>query len=160
MGLNWRQFELGLLRPTLKGEPEVAIKLVGESLFHESDHLRALGQYPRDPDAVFGPGLGIASVEEPTWDWMVEEACKARWIRHPFADALVVHKVEYHQLAYDLRLNILACRFRYKLDRRALPKLEDGIEARATTWWSIYNGGQVDRRPKYIQDARMIPWTK
>lgn len=165
MGLNWRQFELGVLRPTLAEvasvmpAPEVAVKLVGETIWHESDRLRALGQYPRfhpDIPAIahpdpFGPGLGIASIEEPTWDWM---ASTDAWMRLKGWTGW-----RYEQLAYDLRLNVIACRLRYFLDQRALPRLEDGMDARATYWWKVYNGGQVDRRPDYIRNAQTIPWS-
>lgn len=167
MSLNWRQFELGILRPTLAEvasvmpAPEVAVKLVGETIWHESDRLRALGQYPRfhpDIPAIahpdpFGPGLGIASIEEPTWNWMKERAEGWGW---PLS---IVEGSDYSELAYDLRLNVIACRLRYFLDQRALPRLEDGIDARATYWWTVYNGGQVDRRPDYTRNAQAIPWS-
>ena len=153
MSLNFRQFELGVLRPALRESivpnPEVAVRLVGETLWHESDRLRALGQYPAGgiiDDIPFGPGLGIASIERPTWDWM--KGLGGISTRH------------YEELAYDLRLNVIACRYRYFLDPLPLPKLEDGIDARATYWWKVYNRGQVDRRPDYIANAKAIPWVQ
>lgn len=164
MSLNFRQFELGVLRPALRESivpnPEVAVRLVGETIFHESDRLRALGQYPRGEripaispgvmvvptEEVFGPGLGIASIERPTWDWM--KGLGGISTRH------------YEELVYDLRLNVIACRYRYFFDPLPLPKLEDGIEARATYWWKVYNRGQVDRRLDYIANAKAIPWVQ
>jgi len=146
--------ELASIMPT----PEVAVILVGETLWHEGDRLRALGQYPRRelgdtsvaPGSlpVFGPGLGIASIEEPTWDWMAGTSKGKQLL---FAE-------DYSNLASDLRLNVVACRLRYFLSTMALPKLEDGIEARATYWWKVYNCGQVDRRPDYLKNATAIPW--
>jgi len=158
MSLNWRQFELGVLRPTLAGEPEVAIKLVGETIWHESDRLQALGQYvaidPNNPMlSPFGPGLGIASIEEPTWDWMVKES--ERWVNTKF----YLGYRDYEDLAWDLRLNVLACRIRYKLDRRPLPA--DTLEARADYWFRVYNASGVEsRKAKYIADAKLIPWVR
>jgi len=173
MSLNWRQFELGVLRPTLTElaavmpAPEVAVRLVGETLWHESDRLRALGQYPRRnlDDAsvapgslpVFGPGLGIASIERPTWDWMAETH-----------DHILGYRA-YAALAYDLRLNVVACRLRYFLDPMALPLRgigddgkpidpDDDIKARATYWWKVYNRGQIDRRPDYFANVIGMPW--
>jgi len=131
MSLNWRQFELGVLRSTLTDlddvmpAPEVAIKLVGETLWHESDRLRALGQYPRrDLDdasvapgslPVFGPGLGIASIERPTWDWMKTK------------DYGMLELLSYEDLAWDLRLNVIACRLRYFLDPMARASMPSSI---------------------------------
>ncbi len=158
MSLNWKQFELGVLRPTLREasmpSPEVAVRLVGETLWHESNRLRALGQYPAGTAGIterdlFGPGLGIASIERPTWDWMQQND-----------NQVLIPDRYYQELAWDLRLNVLACRLRYFLDPLPLPKLEDGIEARATYWWKIYNRGQVDRRPEYIANAKAILWVQ
>ena len=162
MSLNWKQFEFGVLRPTLAEvasimpAPEVAVRLVGETIWHESDRLQALGQYPRGGVTLaepFGPGLGIASIEEPTWDWMKERAEGWGW---PLS---IVEGSDYSELGYDLRLNVVACRLRYFLDKRALPRLEDGMDARATYWLMVYNGSKVlQRREKYITDAKAIPW--
>ena len=153
MGLNWKQFELGVLRPTLRDmlipQSEVAVRLVGETLWHESDQLRALGQYPRTgitASEPFGPGLGIASIERPTWDWM--KGLGGISTRY------------YEELVYDLCLNVIACRYRYFFDPLPLPKLADGIDARATYWLMVYNRGQVDRRPDYIANAKTIPWVQ
>lgn len=158
MGLNWTQFHAGVLVPALKAlEPqipysEVADRLVAETIWHESDRLRALGQYPIggvSETTPFGPGLGVCSMEQPTWNWLVNTpGCPNEML---FDD--------YESLAWDLRLNVIACRYRYFIDQRALPKLEDGVEARATYWWKVYNGGQVDRRPDYIRNAKEILWT-
>ena len=168
MSLNWRQFELGVLRPTLAAELEVAIKLVGETIWHESDRLRALGQYANSADdmgahavEVFGPGLGIASIEEDTWDWMHE---KAEDYGHHI-DFWRIGAALYQDLTWDLRLNVLACRFRYKLDKRPLPKLKDGIKARAAYWNLVYqavdNQLDIDKdEQQYIADALDIPWGK
>lgn len=160
MSLNFRQFELGILRPTLAKlagvmpAPEVAVRLVGETLWHESNHLTMLGQDPIDDDPDgFGPGLGIASIEKQTWDWM--------WLKplpEPLSSYLGWH--QYSDLVDDLRLNVVACRLRYWLDPLPLPKLEDGVEARATYWWKVFNRGQVDRRPDYIRNAKAIPWVQ
>ena len=163
MGINWRQFELGILRPALEGEPEVAIKLVGETIFHESDRLRALGQYPNPADdmgqravEVFGPGLGIASIEEATWDWMVGKADSGRW-NHTIFEELSSRM--YQELAWDLKLNVLACRFRYKVDKRPLP--ENNMVSRSIYWMAVYNGSGVeDRRLGYVRNAVDIEWVK
>ena len=175
MSLNWRQFELGVLRPTLEGEPEVAIKLVGETIWHESDRLQALGQYPRFPAGIvaddnvpFGAGLGIASIEEPTWDWM-DGQYKAPWHiyeKYKAVDGGVVHEyerridgIEYKHLVDRLALNVLACRFRYKLDKRPLPK--DMLIDRAEYWLSVYNGSGVrERLAQYMGNALDIPWVQ
>lgn len=159
MGLNWRQFELGVLRPTLEGEPEVAIKLVGETIWHESDRLQALGQYANPVDdmgqravEVFGPGLGIASIELATWDWMLSIPRQDKFGR-------AIAGRNYVELTWDLRLNVLACRFRYKLNKLPLP--EDSVLQRSFYWLEIYNGSSVNaRRIKYLQDALDIPWVK
>lgn len=157
MSLNWRQFELGVLRPTLEGEPEVAIKLVGETIWHESDRLQALGQYVPDfSKPVFGPGLGIASIEKSTWDWMHKLAGKPPWHGMIYQD---VYYSDYADLTYDLRLNVLACRFRYKLDKRPLPK--DMLIDRAEYWLSVYNGSGVrERLAQYMGNALDIPWVR
>lgn len=154
MGLNWRQFELGVLRPALQGEPAIALKLVGETIWHESDRLRALGQYTTDI-TTFGPGLGIASIEKRTWNWMQREADGKRWMS--YIPAIGILNASYTDLVHDLRLNVWACRFRYKLDPSALPN--DTIEDRANYWRWIYNGGTVDRSERYIGNAEVIPWS-
>ena len=169
MSINWRQFELGILRPTLPAEVEVAVKLVGETIWHESDQLRALGQYPRLDGVdgqtkfygIFGPGLGISSIEESTWNWMHEKA-------EDYGDHIDFWRIgaaQYQDLTWDLRLNVLACRFRYKLDKRPLPKLKDGVKARAAYWNLVYQA--IDDQPgidkdeqQYIADALDIPWVK
>jgi hypothetical protein len=167
MGLNWKQFELGVLRPTLTGEPEVAVKLVGETLWHESDRLQALGQYPRieprdlsdpvpKPQAVFGPGLGIASIEKATWEWMRKNAKYDKW-----ADTIYqpLRYCDYNTLAFDLDINVRACRFRYKLDSRPLP--QNDLPSRALYWFKVYNAsGVTERLTKFMQDARAIPWVE
>lgn len=151
MGLNFRQFELGVLRPALAGEPEVAVRLVGETIWHESDRLQALGQYPRDPVDVFGPGLGICSMERSTWNWLKD--------KDRIRGTLALR--QYEELAWDLRLNVIACRLRYLVNPLSLPKLEDGVEARSVYWFRIYNAsGVIERRIKYIDDARAIPWVR
>lgn len=164
MSINWKQFEQAVLRPWCppfrtnepsvapKNHREVEIRLVGETIWHESNRLRALGQYPWDPkNDTFGPGLGIASIERPTWDWMKTTP----------EGSLYLREYAYEQLAWDLRLNVIACRIRYRIDARNLPKLEDGIEARAGYWFMVYNGsGVVTRRDDYIRNAEAIPWPK
>lgn len=155
MGLNWRQFELGVLRDVGSNWTEVTVRLIGETLWHESDRLHALGQYPHPADdmgqdsvQVFGPGLGIASIERETWNWM----------RGTPEGSQVLMGCWYESLTWDLRLNVVACRLRYKLDPSPLPLLAGGIEARADYWWKVYNRGKVDRRPDYIRNARAILW--
>ena len=157
MSLNFIQFHAGVVKPSLLQLgpviPYTAIAdlLVSETIWHESDRLQALGQYPQGgvkEHGPFGPGLGVASIERNTWDWMAE--------RH---DHLLGQGWgTYESLAWDLRLNVVACRLRYFLDPLPLPKLEDGVEARATYWWKVYNGSPVDRRPDYIRNAKAIPW--
>lgn len=151
MSLNWRQFELGVLRPAQENEAEVAIKLVGETIWHESDRLRALGQYVKNGDSfVFGPGRGICSMERNTWRWL-----QAR------PDGQWADNREYEELAWDLRLNVIACRMRYKAYPAPLPLLEDGIQARALYWLKAYNGTNVtERLSNYITNAKAIPWVK
>lgn len=158
MGLNFKQFYSGVVTPTLRAIDdaipfsESAELLVTETIWHESDRLQALGQYPRGgitSTQPFGPGLGVASIEKPTWLWM----CGT-----PIGQFVGLDAYGYPELAWDLRLNVVACRLRYFIDQRPLPTLEHGIEARATFWWQVYNGGQVDRRPDYIRNAKAIPW--
>ncbi|MGH9876364.1 MAG: hypothetical protein ACRD5H_01895 [Nitrososphaerales archaeon] len=147
MSLNWRQFEHGVLRPALPTATEQAIKLVGETIWHESDRLRALGQYPQESRGlIFGPGLGIASIEESTWDWMQQTT-----------QAVNIQGRSYEELAWDLRLNVQACRLRYRLDPQRLP-IEDTIKARADYWQLIYYAGIEDKRKLYIDNARLIRW--
>ena len=152
MSLNWKQFHAGIVVPTLLEWPEVPHslvedRLVSETLWHESDQLTCLGQVPNDDDPdYFGPGLGICSMERDTWDDLVgRRGCPFR-------------KRQYSELIYDLRLNVIACRYRYFIDLAPLPRLDDGIKARATYWWKVYNRGQVDRRADYIRNAKAIPW--
>ena len=157
MSINFTQFHAGVVKPSLlllgPVIPYTAIAdlLVTETIWHESDRLRALGQYPRGgvtEHGPFGPGLGIASIEQPTWDWLKE--------KDRVRNMLGLHR--YEELAWDLQLNVTACRLRYLVNPMPLPKLEDGVEARATYWWRTYNGGQVDRRHDYIFNAKAIPW--
>jgi len=155
MGINFIQFHAGVVKPSLVQLGPVipytiiADLLVSETIFHESDRLQALGQYPiggATEHGPFGPGLGVASIERTTWNWMKGK------------DRGVLELLSYEDLAWDLRLNVMACRLRYFLDSIPLPKLEDGVEARATYWWKVYNRGQVDRRPDYLRNAKAIPW--
>jgi len=162
MSLDWQQFELGVLRPTearLSDTceldcPEVSILLVGETIWHESDRLRALGQYPRDLLDVFGPGLGISSFERSTWNWLYP-------LYRSFA-AQLGHgdrSVQYEELAWNLALNVIACRLRYYVSRHKLPDLADGVVARAEYWFKVYNASGVEsRKAKYVRDAVAIPW--
>lgn len=150
MSLNWRQFELGVLLPVLDDMDatgsEVAIKLVGETIWHESDRLRALGQYSTGKN-VFGPGLGIANIERPTWEWMLKSRIGGSYLLN----------AEYEELAWDLRLNVIACRVRYLLDSKPLPK--NNLEARAMYWFKVYNASGVEERlEKFKKDAATIPW--
>lgn len=174
MGLNWRQFELGVLRPALAklepsiASPEVAVRLVGETIWHESDRLQALGQYPRDAardrGASFGPGLGICSMERPTWDWLVKDYILRRSdleivFRQATGLFVVYEGAAYEHFAWNLALNVAACRLRYFVDRRPLPGISDWI-SRSELWFQIYNGSGVDeRRLKYVEDAQVIPWS-
>jgi hypothetical protein len=163
MGLNWKQFEFGVLRPTAaKLHPivrfdEVPIRLVGETIWHESDRLQALGQYPRGgvtAERPFGPGLGLASIEQPTWDWLYG-------IHRLLGRELGMgdRDFRYDELAWNLALNVVGCRLRYFVDRRALPTTESGIEGRARYWFLVYNASGVDsRRVKYIADAKQLTW--
>lgn len=163
MGLSWKQFEYGVLRPTLAKmspiipSPEVAVRLVGETIYHESDRLQALGQYPRGgitAEEPFGPGLGPASIEEPTWDWL-------HGIYRLLGRELGMgdREFRYDELAWNLSLNVAGCRLRYFVDRRALPTPDSGIEGRARYWFLVYNASGVDsRRVKYISDAKRITW--
>jgi len=162
MSLNWKQFELGVLRPTMARLQyhcgidcsENVVMLVGETIWHESDALGALGQYSREAGRVFGPGLGIASFERPTWDWL-----------YPLYRSLAVQlghgdrQVHYDELAWNLALNVIACRLRYYVDRRKLPDPAGGIAARADYWFDVYNASGVPgRKAKYVRDAVAIPW--
>lgn len=161
--MNWKQFEHGVLRPTLTKmspiipSPEVAVRLVGETIYHESDRMQALGQYPRGgvtAEEPFGPGLGPASIEEPTWDWL-------HGIYRLLGRELGMgdREFRYNELAWNLALNVAGCRLRYFVDRRALPTPDSGIEGRARYWFLVYNASGVDsRRVKYIADAKRITW--
>ena len=170
LGLNWKQFEHGVLRPTLGKlasvveSGEVAVLLVGETLWHESDQLRALGQYPRGK-GVFGPGLGLGSMEWKTWEWMVEHplARKPRVLEAlGKATGVQVEKLEdygWSHFAWNLALAVAGTRLRYWVDARPLPGVEGGLDARAEAWFTIYNGsGRVERKGKFVKDARVIPW--
>jgi len=144
-------------------EPEVAVKLVGETIWHESDRLQALGQYPREgvtEAKPFGPGLGPASMEEPTWQWLLADFVKKKPdIALAFSAYCTIPVPPYQEFAWNLALNVLGCRLRYYADRRVLPKLVGGVEARAAYWAIIYNGsGVAERRIKYERDAYAIPW--
>jgi hypothetical protein len=70
-------------------------------------------------------------------------------------------EVAYGELAWNLALNVIACRLRYFVDWRKLPSLEEGIPSRAQYWFTVYNAsGVLERKAKYIQDAGAIPWVK
>lgn len=163
MSINWKQFELGVLRPTaLKLHPfvrfdELPIRLVGETIWHESDKLQALGQYPRGgvtAEQPFGPGLGPASIEEPTWDWL--HGIYRLLGRELGMGDRVFH---YDELAWNLALNVAGCRLRYFVDRRLLPTMESGVVGRSHYWFDVYNASGVEsRRLKYIEDAGKIEW--
>jgi hypothetical protein len=69
----------------------------------------------------------------------------------------------YRDLIWDLRLNVVACRYRYRLDPRPLPTDpgETGLLARSIYWLKAYNGSRVEARMvKYYDDAREIPWQR
>lgn len=163
MGLNWKQFEHGILRPTAaRLDPivrfdEVPIRLVGETIWHESDRLQALGQYPRGGITAarpFGPGLGPASIEKPTWDWL-------HGIYRLLGRELGMgdREFRYDELAWNLALNVAGCRLRYFVDHRALPTMDSGIEGRAAYWYRVYFAGDVPaNKGKYIANAKTIPW--
>ena len=165
MGLNWKQFELGVLRPVLKdasaamSRPEQAVLLVGETIWHESDKLRALGQYPRDPDAVFGPGMGPCSMEGPTWDWLVADfISKDVQLEKVFKRWCTSGRPSHDEFSWNLALNVLGCRLRYWANPAPMP-MEADIEQRSHLWFAIYNGSGVEsRRLRYCQDAEVIPW--
>lgn len=162
MSLNIVQFHAGIVLPTLQEIAPVipysvaADKQTTETIWHESDHLRALGQYPRGGitlDNPFGPGLGIASIERPTWDWMMNTGIGQN--AYLFSDDMP----EYEDLVWDLRLNVFACRLRYRLDKRPLPDM-DNLQMRASYWLHVYNGSpdHPERMHKYIADAMMLSW--
>ena len=165
MGLNWKQFELGVLRPVLLDAdemmpcPEHVVKLVGETIWHESDKLTALGQYPRDPTAVFGPGMGPCSMEAPTWEWLRTALLDRKSdFRLLFEAWCISGSPEHEEFSWNLALNVLGCRLRYFIDANTLDGGKD-IEGRSHLWFAIYNGSGVEaRRLRYCQDAEAIPW--
>ena len=163
MSLNWKQFELGILRPVLRdlaptiASPEVAVRLVGETIWHESDRLQALGQYPRG-DGPFGPGLGLCSMERSTWEWLEKDFLNRREeLLLAFRRATGSMVCAYPEFAWNLALNVAGCRLRYFAFSAPLPA--DNLEARSRYWFIIYNtSGVEERRLKYIEDAKQIPW--
>jgi hypothetical protein len=128
------------------------VRLVGETLWHESAQLTALGQQVYGNE-VFGPGLGISSFERPTWDWLYP-------IYHAIATKLGHNReIAYDELAWNLALNVIACRLRYYVDKRKLPELAAGIPARTAYWFFVYNGsGVAERHNNYMRDAAQIQW--
>ena len=175
MGLNWSQFEAGILLPVLDGpfgwerqvgrssDAEVAHRLVGETIWHESDYLQALGQYGTikfGNEPVFGPGLGVCSMEKPTWDWLCREyIAKSKTLQDFFARWTIQGPHNYDELAGNLYFAVAACRLRYWVAAGALPTGLFNIEGRARYWFTWYNGSGVEsRRAKYIKDAKLIAW--
>jgi len=171
MSLNWNQFEHGVLRVVLTGPfgwerqvgkslagPEAAVRLVGETIWHESDQLKALGQY--SVDLTFGPGLGPCSMERATWDWLVRDHIQQKVkLLNFFQRWSIGDPSNYDQFAYNLALNVAACRLRYWVDPRLMPANTFDIEGRSKYWFSVYNASGVEsRRAKYVKDAKLIPW--
>ena len=171
MSLNWNQFEHGVLRVVLTGPfgwerqvgkslvgAEAAVRLVGETIWHESDQLKALGQY--SVDLTFGPGLGPCSMERPTWDWLVRDHIQQKVkLRDFFQRWSIGDPGNYDQFAYNLALNVAACRLRYWVDSRMMPGNTFDIESRSKYWFAVYNASGVEaRRHKYIKDAKLIAW--
>lgn len=162
MSLNWNQFETAVLRVTLlRLNPvmpmmAVVVKLVGETVWHESDRLQALGQYPR-VSGVFGPGRGIASIEQPTWDWLVTVLDRRKDIHDCILQATNIRELRFDDLVSNLALNVAMCRLRYFVDVRALPS--NTLDDRARYWFNVYNGSGVEERLlKYKKDALAIKW--
>ena len=165
MSLNFIQFHAGVVVPALQSlEPHIKFSpdadvLVSETIWHESARLTALGQFPRagvTEQNPFSAGLGVASIERDTWDWMKYETTIGK-------EFLVDHY--YDCLAWNLHLNVIACRLRYYLDKEPLPPGDlsdsDALAARAVYWLRVYNGSQVwERKTAYITNAKAIPWER
>ena len=163
MSLNFIQFHAGVVVPALQSlEPHIKFSpdadvLVSETIWHESARLTALGQFPRagvTEEVPFSAGLGVASIERPTWKWMCETQMGRR---------LGLWGEDYNRLVWNLRLNVIACRLRYYSDKEPLPPGDlgddDALKARAAYWLRVYNGSQVwERMGHYITNAKAIPW--
>lgn len=171
--MNFQQFEAIILRPVLADwehclHRSQAIELVGETIWHESDQLRALAQYPRDGVSLrrpFSAGLGPASMEKLTWNWLLQDYVKKDCELSLLFDRWCKTGVPaWEEFGWNLALNVLGCRLRYWASPKELPNFplaskEAQIQARSHAWFTIYNGSGVEeRRLKYIEDAKKIPW--
>lgn len=172
MGLNWRQFELHVLKPVLTDLSDVfplnnmIYRGIGETLWHESGLLCYIGQVPRQPEPgrAISAGNGIASMELPTWEWLYED-----WLQRPANERFIkalremrLYPARYSDLTSNLALNVAMCRLRFWVAPAAWPievdNEEVNIRMRASYWWKHYNGGLVDRRAGYILHALWLPW--
>ncbi len=153
MGLNWHQFERLILRPTLADaqsvipSSEVAVKLVGETIWHESGGLTYLAQVPHD-----GPALGLCQMEGPTFGWLMKKILN----NSNLTPELTRYGIAFKDLL-DPRFAVIMCRYRYWVVPEALP--EGSLRARANYWGQYYQTTQnQDKIAQYILAAGRIPW--
>lgn len=158
-GLDPRQFDRHVIKPTLAGldpaipDTDTAYRLVWETIWHESNGLRAIAQYGG------GPGLGVAQIEPPTFAWLNEWLDRPQNARFRNAIQHTTGRVwfGFSFLPVDLALSVAFCRLRYWVVPSPLPNPADGVRSRAHYWGKYY---QTTNDPvkiaKYVIDAEQL----
>lgn len=157
MGLDCKNFRDLIVIPTLKElAPEfsfqnVAVNLVMETIYHESQQLTYLVQMPN-----YGPAHGLLQMEEETWDWLVDDFLPKHKSWPKFAKISPNHpKIPYEELHWNLKLNVAMCRARYAASSSPLPN--DTLESRSDYWFTVYNASGVTiRKYHYETDAKNL----
>lgn len=154
LGLDANHFRNLVVTPTLHElDPEVpysdvAEMLVLETIWHESSKFTYLAQLPH-----YGPALGIAQIEQATFNWLID-VIKKKPLWAKFKNIAVMQPdIEFSQLAWNLKLSVALCRYRYSVIPDKLP--DNTIEARAEYWYQHYNGsGVISRKYHFAANSR------
>lgn len=151
MGIHVRQFVDLILDPALKEfEPEIqynnsAKLLTLETIWHESDGLIYLAQYPHN-----GPALGVCQMEKPTFDWLVSGFIPNSLLKHKFS--YIFNNPSFKDLSWNLKLCVIMCRIRYYVVPQSLPS--DNTNDRAKYWGRYYQTtNNPDKIAQYIARA-------
>lgn len=148
LGLNPKSFQKLVVIPTLEQLSnrfpynETALKLVMETIYHESDGLKQLVQQPNG-----GPGHGLLQMEVDTFYWIIKD-----WISKwpEFVKISPTYpNIPLEELHWNLKLNVALCRARYYVSPKHLPV--NDLENRSEFWYSIYNVSGVIARKQHYQ---------